>query len=398
MRFQLETERHLFITNVKDEKFCITDGQNFMFAHKGEIFASSSRKTIFHLQGSEHLMVGKFYVAVKPEPNPHSIDPDYTFFLQDEVTQYTLKIKSDPFDKECYARGSYAFIYNPSVFTHSKNITRIIAFADEYNQAPFESKELFEPFCLFPSSVTKSNNVVIEEYKTCTDCDGFEKYISVTPFIEFLTAFRSLWVGLKVFAENEFFHGDISFTNVVIDDGKFKFIDYDLSFYLSDVSKSTLFTEGILYTTYPLAANIIALRHVQDITKKYKEISRDKTTPVDKVSARIREKLKFGNLGNLVASNLSNDAKTMRIVSMFELPDPDITVNAFYYISLYQLAIVMAFMVESYSEHHDMFDYNHHLIEFLMYCLDFKSNGFISTDDAIAKYDDLMTKINCINF
>lgn len=396
MRFKLEKDKHFFISDLRNDTFCISDGQYYMVSHNGEIFASDKRKSHFHVKG-KNLKHNHHFVSIKKESNPYSIDEEYTFYLESELTQNSLNIELDPFDIEYSTRGSYAFIYQPSLFSDKCNITRIVLDSSGYVSAPVRSELEFRTFCLFPLNITHSNNIVIEEYKTCIGSKDFHQYMRDTPFVTFLTSFRNLWTGLKVFTEQRFFHGDISSNNIVIDNGIFKFIDYDLSFYLDDLSKASMFNNGVLYTIYPLTANIIAIRHFQDVTGKYADIRRDKSVTINTTGNFFQERLRFGKIGDLITSNLEDDQKSRKIIKMFEIPDLNITENAFYYISIYQLAVAMAIMIVDYKLFQDISAYDKEIISFLRYCLDFKHYGFITIDDAIERYNEMINKITEID-
>ena len=69
------------------------------------------------------------------------------------------------------------------------------------------------------------DDIVVDELKKCINLENFSSYLQSHTFVEFEIAFREVFVVIKKMKEEQFFHGDISPSYIVIDEGVFKFID-----------------------------------------------------------------------------------------------------------------------------------------------------------------------------
>ena len=390
MRLLLDKEKHYFIVRTQGDKFFLGDGRKFLNENGGTVVFSGWKKVEFYLENS-YLRCKNKYVAWC-----YGNDNKLIMFLQNFITSRSIIAKPDPFDINYFASGSYAFVYHPSISMGDEYVTRISLNRRSHVSIPTEFHSKFEQFCLLPISTQTSLNIVIEEYKKC-DTD-IKSYVDANSLKFFLEKLRNLFVGLQTFREVNFFHGDIEMRNIVIDNGEFKFIDYDLSFFLDNPKRSFLIL-GWIFPNYPLIPAVLASKYLQ---KKYSDDFSFEIRDDDSGFNRFefyRKRVNFCGIHNILCENITKFElyKYIDEFSMNDLEFSDFSIyeNIIHYISIYQLAIVIIEIISAYCINFEISDNNRDLLHsFILYCVDFRTNGFVKIDDVLEKYDELLVKLN----
>ena len=390
MLLKSKTEQHFILEDIENNTFSLK--------HDGEFLLVDNVNIIYSDHGS------KFYVKNYCLKHNHmyvtwedSDDKNYAFKLSDNISDRNVKVEFDLFDKPYYKKGSYAYIYYPSITSNKDNITRISINAQDFYEIPNEYKERYENFCLLPLNVEHKRNIVIEEYKKCKSRQEIEEYICSISFLDFMLKFRNLLIGLKEFKKDKFFHGDISNNNVVLDDDCFKFIDYDFSFFTNDIKKDNIFEKGEIYPIYPLAANLIIIRHISRITGNNINVNCTDAEYYRNQIEYYQCRFTFNNFGKLLIENFMPDQKTGELYDNFDIDNNIIMDHVFQYISLYQLIVVFLYYVNVIEKHTKISHVDKSLFKLLNKCLNFKIFGFVHVEAVIVLYDEIIKELTVAN-
>lgn len=380
---------HFFIENIDGISFYINNGTEF-FHTIGDIVEYSTISKSCYLISRGFLMWRTLYVHWK------LVKGELFFYLENTIKSNIVYATREIFDKQYNYKGSYAYIYEPGLLLGNNYVTRIICDRSDYYSIPSQFKEIFSPFHLFPVQINASNNIVLEEFKLCTNMKTFESYLVSHTYFEFLKDFRGLFIGIKTFKDNDFFHGDISASNIVIDEGVFKFIDNDLSFELKNIKQNNIFHEGVMHPTFPFPANLIMIRYIQQkrnipITFTVKDSSSHKSH-IHYYSG-VYTLCRFDRL---LVSNICADPEWEKIYNNFNIPDENIIFNVFHYTQLYQLCVAMLYYTNIYSRKINFTPYLDMISKFFDNCLNFKVHGFITIEKSLEILDDIILKLSDI--
>lgn len=367
--------------------FCIDPETGFI----SENNYSSHR---FSLDEEGYLKHSKYYVYY---------DTRITFMLRlvvkeskDAPYYERVKCRVENFDfRSIQYHGTYAAVYYPSLSGDTSRVTRI-CMETGTDIIPTDKKEIFSPFCLFPIEKIDYENITISEFKKCVGYDEMKEYARHTPFIDAVKSFRNLWIGLKVFQENKFFHSDIKLNNIVFDDGIAKFIDFDLSFFVDNPQNSNdLFQENTLCSIFPTVANALAMTYyVRKTGKGNTTINDHSKKEREQYLSYYTDRFQYYGLDKILCNNIGSihhyGQVYMDMISRYTTCE-ELEIS-FYYISIYQLAIAFFQLIKKY----DTKKYRHSICNFLIFCLDFNRNGIVLIDDVIVCYDQMIRSIDSI--
>lgn len=379
---------HLFIANKDGISFFITNGLSYYIVYNDKLKKSLTEASAFYIRDGI-LRYHDLYVCWR------IIDGNEKYFVSNDLCYNVLYAEYEFFDIPYKYKGSYAFVYSPGLKLGPKHVTRISTDIDNYYEIPEQYREKLSTFCLFPVYKEILDNVVIEEMKECVNSITFQNsYMNENSFLQFLIAFRGLFLGLKQFKDEQFFHGDISPNNIVIDDGVFKFIDFDLSLFLTNIKDNNSFHEGLIHPIYPFALNIIMIKYIQ----QKRGLKINWTVESDKSHKEYikyhRESFRFGGFAELLNRNICYDEEWERIYERYNDATDEMHHQIFYYTSLYQLVLSMLFYTNLYSKVSNLNKVKFDLMSFFDKCLNFRRFGFTSVEDVIPDYDAIIEKLS----
>lgn len=360
----------------------------------GMIYESTSKSHIFYLDENLYLKHSLYYVYWNI-----GVDGDEYLFVSPNLPYLEnkkIRCQVEIFDfKEIQFNGTYAAVYYPSLSGNYDSVSRLLM-EEDVNMIPDIKKEFFRDFCLFPHETNMLGNMVLSEYKKCTNYNELKYYVRNVSFLDGIKSFRHLWIGLKTFQQHKFFHSDIKLPNIVFDGGVPKFIDFDLSFFLDGpTNPHNLFRDFNLCCIFPTVANALAIEY---FFKKYNFQTPTMNDHCKKESFKYlsyyTNRFQYYGLDKLLCYNIESIQKhfdsykfhSSQYSSFEELE------CVFYYISIYQLAI--AFF--DFIKHYETKKYKYFICKFIRYCLDFDKNGIVLIDDVILMYDEMLISIEHI--
>lgn len=390
----------ILISNKSDHYIAIGNDEKsfklmYMFEYlninyeNGYLYLSTESGSNFYIDKNGFLRSSTYYIY-------HNNEKETVLLISESneiPDEKKVRANVENFDfKQIAFRGSYSAIFSPSITGNNDNITRVCMQPNRII-IPDDKKILFQDFCLFPLSEIQYDNFSVSEYKKCINLHMFRDYASKTTLITFLSQFRRMWLGIKTFEKNKMFHSDIKMANIVIDDGNFKLIDFDLSFFTDTLSnQNDLFRCGKLYCIFPTIPNLLATTYVARKLGLNRKITDHSYQERVSYTNYFKKRCRYYGIENLLIENLPNviAAKDKYHKLMENITTLEQLEFIFTYISIYQLAESMINFIIYYRT----IRYKDVILEFLQYCLDFETNGFVTIDSVIERYDILIEKIN----
>lgn len=314
----------------------------------------------------------KTTLMITNNPNPSN-------FVEVEFEEFDLRTPK--------YKGAYAHVFSPSVTGDQDMITRL-CIDDGVYEPTDEVREKLDFCCVFPVSSKKVAGHLICELKKCINNHDFKEYFKEMNVFDLLVRFRNLFVGLRVMNSIQFFHSDIKTNNIVIDNGIFKFIDFDLSFQIPNIKKQvTLFGNSELHSIFPTLPNMFILSHFMGL--EYDDILGHNNEDFHTYQAFLNH-TKYENVRNVLIANSYPRANKKKI---FLMNKDTLThgqhLQMFMYISVYQLCIALLCILRNFETKM----YDDVIIPFFMKIFDFENNGIMSIDATIRCYDQLIRDI-----
>ena len=371
---------HYFYIDTKDDTFTLGDGDN-MFCVLSDYsvqLVCNCPPTYFKLL-NDKITTEYGILCYK-----YLTDGTIHYYLGNDL-DLAVGYESDDFDIKFLYKGTYAFIYE---CPNDKAYIRRISYAKTSFCIPDEYKQTFESVCIIPIKVEIVDDILIETIKR-----GIPLPESMRFFIDpkdFFTAFRNLWLGLVIFKNAGFIHCDITSRNIIYIDGVFKFIDFDLSFFLSNIRKTVIFKS--LVHTVPFCIGMIM---IHDYKTRFEPINSSNRIDidVDSINTSLNNILKINDI--YVRDALIKDFNTMNINNFMRSTVPNMLdkksiIDYYHYLSVYQLSHVMALICSRFGFNRN---YGTDISFFLRNCLSHRDSIILSTEDALDLYDTRIMKI-----
>lgn len=366
-----------FIISERQEKYVkLYYNGSRLAVNNRDVFLSESKSSWFYVDRG-FLMHSDNYVAKGPYGN---------LFLT-STPNNVISVVSDNFDIPYSFRGSYAFIYYPSLSCNEDSITRISS-TEDHRPIPVSMIDPLSKYCLFPISSERKRNLILEEFKKCQTSRDIILGVKTKTFGHFVRQFRNMFEFAIVSKQQKFFHGDISLGNIIRDDDTLKLIDFDFHLFTDQIETTHRFNSKMLEPIYPLFCNLVMIRHV--VGRHISTLPEVNLSQYLEYSKFYVENFKMWNLNRLIIQNLVIDEHSSQLCRDFDFSNFDEVAKVFNYTTLYQLTIVLLYYTNLSN------DPQHLLEPVRVFCetvLNFKDNGFISPESALEKYDMMLSFI-----
>lgn len=369
---------HYFIFLYDDLTFKIGDGADYFSLLEDNIHIDFGKNHEIHFKLDTQYIITNCQTKKLYLSYDHSSTSKYIYYLSDSIT-HAVTFEIEDFDRQHLEQGSYSRIYD--AFDGNENlVTKVYFDKNQVFTIPNSLHSSFSPYCVISESSEIRGNIFIETMKKGIRQRKFKNHFQ-TPE-SFFVAFRNLWEGIKVMKDNNFVHGDISFSNIVIVDNIFKFIDFNLSFMADNPRKTVIFTHLNYTIPFPISLAIMA-----SPTNLGKFPSKIKYTHSISNSVKIYNNILDVPLRNIILSYV-NPKKVKKMFSRsVGYAQYFSKKNLYDYISVYQLCVTFVLLSNYLGFYAALSD---EIFNFSLKCLNLNNNTLFTAEQALELYDSLI--------